>query len=232
LEQKLDLRGEQKEERRRRILQAARQIIAERGYESLTMRDLAAASRVTVPTIYNLVGSKEAVLSSAVAERTAGFVAGITEAKRTTPASGILSVVEVSCAEMLRMPDYYHSLLRLLLTAQPGQDMAEGVSAEVVRSFQRGLQEMRDAGELADWADARAIAHRLGTHLRMTALDWAAGNLDDEGMRAASLLGTCLMILGVADGESRRELEACARSFQPTATLMHRSAKAAKPATS
>src|SRR5688572_18582549 len=43
-------------ERRQRILAAARAIVAARGYEALTMRELAQKSRVTVPTLYNLIG--------------------------------------------------------------------------------------------------------------------------------------------------------------------------------
>ena len=58
-------------ERRQRILAAARAIVAKRGYEALTMRELAQASRVTVPTLYNLIGGKEAVLAAAVEEQTA-----------------------------------------------------------------------------------------------------------------------------------------------------------------
>jgi AcrR family transcriptional regulator len=232
VETKLDLRSEQKEERRRRILDAARQIIAERGYESLTMRDLAAASRVTVPTIYNLVGSKEAVLSSAVSERTAGFIAGIASAETKTAASGILSVVEANCTELLRLPDYYQSLLRLLLSSPQGRDMREGVTTAVTESFQRGLEQMRTAGELADWADIPALAGRLRSHLQITALDWAAGNFDNEALRACSLLGTSMMILGVASGESRRELEECARSVQAEADPRQSSTPALEPATS
>ncbi|MGE4607774.1 MAG: helix-turn-helix domain-containing protein, partial [Myxococcota bacterium] len=62
----MDLRTEQKAERRERILGSAREMIGARGYESLTMRDLARTARVTVPTIYNLIGGKEAVLFAAV----------------------------------------------------------------------------------------------------------------------------------------------------------------------
>ena len=64
-------------ERRERILEAAREIIADKGYEALTMRDLARASCVTVPTVYNLVGSKDRVLLAAVEEQTDRFIAGI-----------------------------------------------------------------------------------------------------------------------------------------------------------
>ena len=96
----VNLRLEQKAERRTRILEAAREIIADRGYEALTMRDLALASRVTVPTIYNLIGSKEQVLSAAIREQTAGFLANIDAGDHATPASRILSIVDAGADSM------------------------------------------------------------------------------------------------------------------------------------
>ena len=77
----MSLLNDQMAERRERILEAARAIIGERGYEGLTMRELAQASRVTVPTIYNLIGSKEAVLFAAVEQQTGDFVSGIERAR-------------------------------------------------------------------------------------------------------------------------------------------------------
>ena len=68
------LRVEQKAERRSRILAAAREIIAESGYPELTMRDLARQARVTVPTIYNLIGSKEAVLFALPRDEKSGVI--------------------------------------------------------------------------------------------------------------------------------------------------------------
>ena len=56
--------------RRRRILDAARQILADGGYGDLTTRGLAEAAGVTVPTIYNLLGGKDEVLATLIAEGT------------------------------------------------------------------------------------------------------------------------------------------------------------------
>ena len=58
--------------RREQILETARGLIESKGYEGLTMRNLAAKSGVTVPTIYNLIGNKEEVLFATVEERHAG----------------------------------------------------------------------------------------------------------------------------------------------------------------
>ncbi|HEY6033695.1 MAG TPA: helix-turn-helix domain-containing protein, partial [Kofleriaceae bacterium] len=60
----MSLFEEHKAERRERIIAAARTLVAERGYEGLTMRDLARAAKVSVPTLYNLFGSKDAILVS------------------------------------------------------------------------------------------------------------------------------------------------------------------------
>src|SRR3569623_1888833 len=58
----MSLFDEHKAERRERILAAARTLVAERGYEGLTMRDLARAAKVSVPTLYSLFGSKDAII--------------------------------------------------------------------------------------------------------------------------------------------------------------------------
>ena len=51
-----------KESRRARIIREAHKMIGEDGYDGLSLRKLATASGVTVPTIYNLIGSKEQIL--------------------------------------------------------------------------------------------------------------------------------------------------------------------------
>src|SRR5512147_1654575 len=139
----MDLRNTQKAERRERILGVAREIIAERGFEALTMRDLAHAARLTVPTIYNLVGSKEEVLFAAIEEQTARFRADIEAAEQTSPAARLLSVVESCMRELLRLPQYYRSLLRLLMTSDAGRVMRHEVTSALVRELERGLEDMR-----------------------------------------------------------------------------------------
>jgi AcrR family transcriptional regulator len=210
----VNLRLEQKAERRTRILAAAREIVAEQGYEALTMRDLARAANVTVPTIYNLIGSKEAVLFAAVEEQTAGFVARIEASEGASPAARILSVVEVSVQELLRLPGYYRSLLRLLLTSGAAGEMRDFVTSSLTTEFERVLRSMRSAGELAEWAEPAILAEKLGSHMNMTSLEWAAGELDAAGLRDSSLYGTCLMLLGVARGDACRVIETRAAESQ------------------
>jgi AcrR family transcriptional regulator len=64
----LSTRDSNKHKRRQRILDAARQILIAGGYDGLTTRGLAEAAGVTVPTIYNLIGGKDDVLSALIAD--------------------------------------------------------------------------------------------------------------------------------------------------------------------
>ena len=57
-----DTRALNMQRRRERILQAARGLIGSLGFSGLTLRELAEAAGVTVPTIYNLIGNKDQLL--------------------------------------------------------------------------------------------------------------------------------------------------------------------------
>src|SRR3954469_4819449 len=65
----MSLMDEHKAERRARIQKGGRQLVATRGYDGLTMRELAQAARVAVPTLYNLFGSKDAILVAELEEQ-------------------------------------------------------------------------------------------------------------------------------------------------------------------
>ena len=203
----MDLRSEQKAERRERILESARGMIGKRGYDALTMRDLARSARVTVPTIYNLIGGKEAVLFAAIEEQTAQFLVSIDRAQRSSPASHALSVVESCTTELLRMPDYYRTLLAILLGFPAARAMRVLVDRALTGEFERALEAMRGAGELASWADPQTLARSLGSQLEYTSMRWASGELDAEALRSAAVYGVGLMLLGVSEGSSRQELQ-------------------------
>ncbi len=197
-------------ERRERILEAARGIIGEKGYEALTMRELARASRVTVPTIYNLVGSKEQVLFAAVEEQTERFVAGLHRA-----GGDVIGVVEASVRELLRMPRYYRALLLLLLTSDAADPARRSVGRALGDQLDAALAELTAAGELASWVDPAVLRDRIRAHFEMTSLQWAKGWLSASAFRAAARYEAAVLLLSVTSGRSHRALERVARESQP-----------------
>jgi AcrR family transcriptional regulator len=201
-------------ERRRRILATARQLVARRGYEALTMRELARQSRVTVPTLYNLIGGKEAVLAAAVEEQTARFLAGVERGRGASPAARLLAVVDSCTRELLALPAYYRTLLRLLYTAEAAGAVRARVDRALGDALAGALEEIAAARELAPWAEPRTLLRSLRRQLGASALAWAAGELSDTAFPAAARHQTCLTLLGVTRGRSRAALERAARGAQ------------------
>lgn len=211
------LLAQQMAERRERILAAAREIIGRRGYEALTMRELARAARVTVPTVYNLVGSKEQVLLAAVEEQVASFLAGVDRVDAKAPAERVLAVVDACVDELLRLPLYYRSLLHLLYASDAAADARAQVGRALTRPLDRALVALAASGELAGWVDPATLLARLRAHLQFSSLQWASGELDDAGLRDAARYEAALGLLGVTQGRSRAVFETAARAAQPGA---------------
>lgn len=208
------LRAEKMAERRERILASAREIIAEGGFEALTTRALARRARVTVPTIYNLVGAKDRVLFEAVEEQTARFLQGLGEQEGLAPPARVLAVSEDCVDELLRAPRYYRALLRLLFSSPSAGDSRRAVGRTVVLQYRRAIEALEAKGQLAGWAVPAEIAERLGVHLTAVALQWATEDLSDADFRRTAVLGSCLLVLGAAEGAAHRQLERAARDRQ------------------
>jgi AcrR family transcriptional regulator len=208
------LREQQKTERRRRILAAARKLIAAGGYERLTMRALARASRVSVPTLYNLFGGKQALLLGELEETFAAVAAGL----ETAPGRGIVARAFAACEagarELLAGPRYWRELVQLFLVADETAPIRRENEARYVAMMAGLLAEGQRAGEVARWADPVVVARRMFAHYLHTMIEWAKGDLDGEAFRAATLFGMSLMLLGVTRGRAARELERRARALQ------------------
>jgi AcrR family transcriptional regulator len=204
-------------ERRDRILAAAREIIAEQGYEGLSMRDLARRSRVTVPTIYNLVGAKEEVLFAASEEQTARFTREIASARGAEPADRIVAVHEACVRELLRWPRYYRAFLLLLVGSNAEVRVRSQVGRALVEEIGRGVDALAQAGLVAPWADVAALAGLLQRNMMMASLQWASGELADARLRAVSLYGACCILAGASQGETRDAFARRAAELQASA---------------
>ena len=118
----MDLVTRQKEERKGRILEVARSLIAERGFNNVTMRELAELSLVSVPTLYNFFGGKNELLFAAVQSYFADLMAIVPDPiGEVEPGnrglSSVLSLAETMGREIPRHAAYARSLMVLISDA-------------------------------------------------------------------------------------------------------------------
>jgi AcrR family transcriptional regulator len=201
-------------ERRARIVAAAQAIIGERGVAAITMRDLARASRVTVPTIYNLIGSKDEVVIAAVADRTARYVERLAPRVHLPPAQRVLAIVDAVCEEFLSAPLYYRAMLGVIYASPAAESLRVRTSREVQQPLERALEELAGMGELVAWADPRALANQIESLAQVASLRWSTGAIGDEEMQTTSRYATALVLLGVCTGAARQQVEEIARLSQ------------------
>jgi AcrR family transcriptional regulator len=229
----MDLVTEQLLERRARILAAVRELVAERDWREVTVRDLARRCRVSVPTLYNQFGGKDGLLAAAALGHFGELLA------RTVREAGPggwrrLIAIVARCAENMASQSAYHrSLLEAFAVARETGPVQDGFVGDLSRALAAELDEMRRQGQLEDWIDAPLLAGQITAACVSASASWVRGALGDDGLRAAMLHAASLLLLAAARGDARRGLERAARLAQAElarSTLARSSRRPRRPA--
>ncbi len=218
----MDLVTRQKEERKGRILEVARSLIAERGFNNVTMRELAELSLVSVPTLYNFFGGKNELLFAAVQSYFADLMAIVPDPiGEVEPGnrglSSVLSLAETMGREIPRHAAYARSLMVLISDASETGGIHEFVVQELSNHLVKALAEMQKKRQLVDWADPRVLGECLSNQLSISTFNWARHQLSDEDLPNALLYATSVTLLGLARGKAAAELQGLVRKHQGAA---------------
>lgn len=214
----MDLVARQREERKQRVLAEARRLIAKRGYEAITMRELAEKSLVSVPTLYNLFGGKNKILLAAVGSYFGNLLG---EGKRVSTPTGlerVIGLAEALSRETPRHAAYARSLMSFFGNVSDAGGIHEIAATRLTAELRIGLEQMRGQRQLAAWVDPGALAARLASLLSIITFEWARNRFSDAGLRGAMLYGVGAMLLGLARGKAAAELEQIVREHQAGAS--------------
>lgn len=204
-----DTRTINMERRRERILEQARKILAEGGFDALNLRALAMVSAVTVPTIYNLIGNKAAVLKALVMGSFATFEAAL-ETRLPCPTEKLPALMMSIFTEMTqREEDLYRA------TALAGERLENESEEHGDYGFKREPL-MRYAGKLC--ADARAegllrgeidgqlLAEQMIGNHQMAFRDWAHRVISLDELEKQTLRGFYIALAADAREDYRERL--------------------------
>jgi AcrR family transcriptional regulator len=214
----MDLVTRQREERKQRILATARQLIAEHGYDGVTMRDLAEKSLVSVPTLYNLFGGKNELLLAAVESYFGDLMGNAKNVQAPVGLAKLIAVADLLGRETPRHAAYARSLMSFFGNVSDAGGLHEIATSRLTSELVGAIEQMQAKRQLVAWADPGALGARLASLLSITTFEWAREKLSNEGLRSAMLYGTGVMLLGLARGKAATELEGLVREHQETAT--------------
>lgn len=211
-------RDRNKAARRARILDAAADLLASSGPEGLSMRRLAEAAELSVNTIYNLIGPRDAVVAELVAWVIEVIEEAVDEAGDDDPLARCVAVIGRSASVVIENERLTRPLAQEIFGhGGPGATVSRRWGIDTLR---RAIEEAVDAGELTSGVSPAALARTVYAVWANSALSWAHGEIDAEGFEAAALHGLHLALSAVATGETKprlqRGLEAASRRLDAT----------------
>jgi AcrR family transcriptional regulator len=194
-----------KAERRRQIIQAARDLIRETGNAGLSMRGLAARAGVSLATPYNLFGSKRAIVV-AVLQDVREFQERFATLQIADPLERIFAALDLSIDFYVGDPDFYRTLWAAVF------DISDGVRGEILNPkrnafWQSLVDDAARAGVVTGDIDTRWLLRQMEALLRSMMYDWAVGGLAAGRLAPATRHGYALILLGAAAPEWRGPLK-------------------------
>lgn len=159
-------------------------MIAEHGYDALSTRALAKAAGVTQPTLYNLIGSKEAIVKALLLE-TAERIASHAYAVDQDDLIGWLDALIGRVAAIAREDETYYRAAVIAgdrdadLFAEPDGaedlDALHLVGARAIAVYRAICGAQIERGRLRGTVGAAELAAALWGAFRVTLRDWAYG---------------------------------------------------------
>ena len=198
-----------KENRRARIISEAHRMIGRDGFDGLSLRKLAAAAGVTVPTIYNLIGSKEQILVELFRAWIVQVEAAMDQIEADQPLEIAESII-TTAIELIREDEVFfraaHLAMDRLIEARGVGVNFQNLGQKAGDMQTRAVRAAQEQGLLR----GDIPAETLGRHIYFTYSEasryWTHGFSDLETFRDVALTGVYTHFLSDAVEAFRPEL--------------------------
>ena len=192
-------------DRRRRILDAVRELIREKGLDGFNIRELCRRADVAQRTIYNAFGSKENVLALAIREYIEDFFRNVSF---ETPADQFEGALERQITLVLRnldLPEYVRAVGSLYFSPTIPPDVRAVLLAIGKRAWAPWLANL-SGRQIEPGVNIPRLCTNL-SHLQFAILlDWVAGSITDDQLLPQTLIAVLDMIAGSIRGTALRQV--------------------------
>ncbi|HXQ15518.1 MAG TPA: helix-turn-helix domain-containing protein [Caulobacteraceae bacterium] len=190
-------REEAKEERRHRIVTAARDLIRETGDAGVSMRAIAGRADVSLSTPYNLFGSKRAIVL-AVLEDIREFTERFARLRSANAVERIFQVLSMSIRYYVDDPDFYRALWTGVFDLS-GKEVRSALLLPERDAFWLSLVDAAAReGALPKEIDTAMLLRSLDLTYASVMLSWVVGALKTSELEAVAGYGYALTLRGAA----------------------------------
>lgn len=195
------------QERRQRILRAARMQLERCGLAALTMQSIAQASDVSLKTLYNLFGTRELLLLEAAWELLDNLeISGpVQDAKPGI--ERLMAFTEGAIKGFEYTPEYARVIVSILLRAEPGHPTAYAQLGRVQQFAHVCLGVAVEQGELRDDLDLDVLSNLICANQWGVVLLWEKGMLGLAQLATQTSLSHHLTITPLCIGKRKQLME-------------------------
>lgn len=207
-------REEAKEIRRKRILDAARDLIRETEKTRFSMRMLAERSAVSLVTPYNLFGSKQAIMGALLDEDMDVYGRNLARSRKD-PLERIFHAVTLGTRYFAQDEAYYRAVLSAVY-ADGGNEYRSKFSGPRLALWRSLVSDAIDSGDLRQDTDIRVLAYHLSSLFYSNILPWAAGQISVRELEQRTLYGFALALYTTTRPIHQKRLRERVSSAQET----------------
>ena len=212
----MDLVTEQRLARRSMILASVRQMIVDRGYGAVTIRELAEVCRVSVPTLYNQFGGKDQLLAAAIEEHFRGAYDSQDFQRAKPGLARLLTLIDQSAHQLLESSTYHQRLIFAFSSLGSTNEVQMRVASAFAQVIVTQLDVMQGQRQLAEWVLPAQLAGQMVAACIGTAVQWSGGSIDGQSLQASMRYAMGLVLLGTLRGSSLNRISTMVQEAQAT----------------
>lgn len=195
-----------KEERRQRIVDAARTLIRESGDAGVSMRAIAARAEVSHATPYNLFGSKRAIIM-ALLDDVRDFEQVFQRASKARALDQIFDALDLTFTYFREEPDFYRTVWACLLDIESSASLRAELTPPQSEQFWTTLLGAAVAEQdLRPELDLDRVRGELAKCFSANMLRWVLGIVPSNDLYSETAFGYALLLNGAATDAGQKHL--------------------------
>jgi len=210
-------REQAKGERRRRIIEAAYALLRDVDMNDVTVKAVAARAGLSAATVYNLFGSKAAVLSQVFDLDLHAFEERVAETASANSLDRIFDAITIAADLYRADADFYRSTMVARGGVRQDARLYAAVREPRMRFWRRLVQEAVDEGDLRRETDAAVVGVLLVQIAAGALIDWASDAISVDQLEIEMSFGFAAALASFAakpaQGQLRRRLEMWRRAL-------------------
>lgn len=193
--------------RRARVLELARELVAEQGYARFSMKELGVRAGVAKQTLYNIFQSKERLIASAI---TALFETNEAAVDYHSQPGTMERMIERTVA-VWRMGhqtvNYMSAIIAIYHSPDAAPDIWNTIHTVGRYTHASWIESLAAADMLQPWVDAQTLIDEVVAYRYAIMLARCQGRLDDDEMLRRLVVGALCMVLGSTRDAARAEID-------------------------